>query len=80
MCQEAKCNIQRQQTWTMGTKKSLHPLIPLLSRAWHICPPTTAGPKDLPLMLGYARERQAEDGLWPDAWKEMWTLANEQKG
>lgn len=71
---------ETNRTWTMETKKCLHPLIPLLSRAWHICPPNTVGPKDLHLMLVYAREKASRGCLWPDAWKEMWTLANEQKG
>lgn len=54
---------ETNRTWTMGTKTFLHPLIPLLSRAWHICPPNIAGPKDLRLMLVYAREKASRG--WP---------------
>lgn len=68
-------------TWTMGTKQILHPPMPLVPRAWRRCLPTTAGLKDLLLTLAYLPEKkQAKDGLWADARREMWALVVSRKG
>ena len=51
------------RTWPMETKKILDPLIPAVSKAWHICCHNTAGLKDF-LLLFWFMLRQAKGGPW----------------